>query len=241
MKKLFFITVLALSATLSARAQFFWGFQFGLYTDGSTTSVSNSDATVKGGSSFNYSLKPSIGYYFTPKFVGGLKLIYTSNSFAENDSGTSATTLTNYAINLLMGNGLDKDCMSWKVAPYLRYNALSLFQEKLRLWVELTGFVGAKYPWDKVNKCYLREKSETIYGVSLHPLVSFDIADKWMLFTNLDILSIGWEGSTKKQQYTTSSGEPYIKTTSTNTFLFQSNPTVALARIFTNIGVIKKF
>jgi len=241
MRRLLLIAILTFSASISVRAQFFYGLQFGFYFDNINDKLSEDAQTIKGGTSFNYMLKPKIGYYITPKLVTGLSLIYTSNSFAENESGKKATEIKNYLINILMGNGLDSNAMSWKVSPYIRYDIFNICKDKLKFWVELSGYVGTQYPYDTKNKYYLREQSKTIYGISLHPQISFDIADKWMLFTNLDILSFNWDGSTQYTSITLEDGRVITNKTTTNTFLFQSRPTIALARIFSNIGVIKKF
>lgn len=241
MKKLLLTALIVAAAGISARAQFFWGLQFGMYSDGLTDTYIETGDSVNGGTSFNYMLKPKIGYYITPKLVTGLSLIFTSNSFKENQSGTSATTLENYLIKLLMGNGLETNALSWKVSPYIKYNFFSICKDKIKFWAELSGYVGTKYPWDKNNRCYLKEESETIYGLAIHPQVSFDIADKWMIFTNVELLSLSWDGATKYTQVILDSGEIVTKRTTSNTFLFQSRPTIAIARLFANIGVIKKF
>lgn len=241
MKRLILLATILATFCLPAKAQFFWGLQFGFYMDGLSDKFSTSSQSIEGGTSFNYMLKPKIGYYISPRLVTGLSLIYTSNSFAENQSGRKDIDFKNYFINILMGNGLDANALSWKVSPYIRYDVFNLFKDKLKFWVELSGYAGAKYPWDAKNKYYLRDESQTIYGFTLHPLISFDIADQWMLFTNLDILSLSWDGATYKTQITVEGGEVITTTTHAGAFLFQCRPTIAIARIFTNIGVIKKF
>jgi len=248
MKRLFLIAIIAVSAALPARAQFFWGLQFGFYFDGINDTIGNSNDTsgdgnqiIKGGTSFNYMLQPKLGYYITPKLVTGLSLVFTSNSFAENESGKKATDIRNYIVNIFMGNGLDSNALSWKVSPYVRYDIFNICKDKLKFWVELSGYVGSQYPYDSKNKYFLKEQAKTIYGVSLHPMISFDIANKWMLFTNLELLSFSWEGSTQYKQVTLEGGQTGIDKTTINTFLFQSRPTIAIARIFSNIGIIKKF
>ena len=241
MKKFIVIMVIALSSAFSAKAQFFWGMQFGIYTDGGSTYYESNDLNIKNGSSFNYSVKPSIGYYITPKLVVGSKFIYTKNHFATNDTGDKSTTIWNYAFNLLMGNGLSTNCMSFKVSPYIRYNALSLFSEKLNIWIDLNGYIGGNYDIDSSTNKIVEGSGKLTYGVLLHPMISFDIADKWMLFTSLDALSIGWDGTTKKSQYKLDDGTYTTKIDRTSSFLCQCNPLMAIARCFTNIGVIKKF
>lgn len=241
MKKLIITLVIALAACSSASAQFFWGIQFGFYTDNGTTAYENNGAKIKGGTTFNYSLKPSVGYYITDRLVVGSKFVYTKNHFGANDTYSKSTTIWNYALNLLMGNGLATNCMTFKVQPYIRYKALSMFTEKLNFWVELNGYIGGNYDIDVNTNKIVPGSGKLTYGVLLHPMVSFDIADKWMLFTSVDALSLGWDGTTGKSQYKLDDGTYTTETVKSNAFLFQCNPLVAVARCFTNIGVIKKF
>ncbi|MBR1509488.1 MAG: hypothetical protein IJ623_02405 [Bacteroidales bacterium] len=234
MKKLFLIiSILALSA-FSAKAQLFYGAQFGIYTDGAAKLFDSGDKET-GRAQFNISIKPSIGYYFTPKLAAGLKLNFTSCTFSEVDESFSASSINSTVLNVLMGNGFGGDYLAWNAAPYVRYQVFSLFNEKVKLWAELDGYFGMRFSRDAEHKVDPDTRSLT-YGVELHPLVSYDIYDNYMLYTSLDFLSLSWDGSAKRE---TSVDGPYTKTTSQ--FLFQANPLVAIARAFLNIGVMKKF
>lgn len=235
MKKLFMILALAVLTASAAHAQFFYGAQFGFYTDGNAKATT--DGLERGATTYNISVKPSIGYFFTPKFVVGLKLNYTSCSYVNNDTGSLSMFDVNYYVNnLLMGNGLSRDYMSFKVSPYVRYQVFSMFDEKLKLWAELDGYWGMKYPRDTEHKIDAANRS-MIYGVELHPLVSYDIMDKYMIYTSLDFLSFSWDGEAKRN--TDSAGDPY--TDFKSTMLFQCNPLIAVAHAFINIGVMRKF
>ena len=234
MKKLLLTLALALFAAGAANAQFFYGAQFGIYTDGGTKITDSGIA--RGRAAFNISVKPSVGYYFTPKLVAGLKLNFTSCTFSDFDGSFSSSSINSFVLNLLMGNGVGGDYLSWNASPYVRYQVLALFKDKLKLWAELDGYVGMRYSRDEEHKIDPGTRSLT-YGVELHPLVSYDITDRYMLITSLDLLSFSWNGTAKR--YTPQSKEPYTQTTSQ--FLFQANPLVGIARAFVNIGLMRKF
>ena len=234
MKKLFVILALSVLTATAAKAQFFFGTQFGVFTNGGSTV--SAETTERAATSFNVSLKPSVGYYFTPKLVAGLKLIFTSCSFADNDTGSLPFNIESYAINLLMGNGLERDYMSFKVSPYVRYHVFSMFNDKLKIWAELDGYLGMKYPRDDEHKINTDGRS-MIYGIEFHPLVSYDIINNYMIYTALNFASISWDGQAKRS--TDLAGE--VSTRYTDRFLFQCNPLMAIANAFINIGVMKKF
>ena len=229
MKKIILTLCLALSLATVARAQFFYGIQFGFFTDwGSESSTGQSSGIA---SAFNYTLKPTIGYYFNDRLMAGVKFVYTSCSTNAGDGSFSPTNLRWILRNVMMGNGLDSDYMSWKVRPYMRYNALRLAKDKLKLWVELNGYVGGKVPRLDNKKLDWNSRSLT-YGVQLHPIVSYDITDKFLVFTSLDILSIGYEGTRKLDAATKST---------TGSFYCQLNPLNAIGEALLNIGIQRHF
>ena len=230
MKKILLALCLALSLTTVAKAQFFYGIQFGFFTDwGSETTKGQSGASS--GSSFNYTIKPTVGYYFNDRMMAGVKFIYTSCSTSIGDGSFSPTNLRWILRNVMMGNGLDSDYMSWKVRPYMRYNVLRLAKDKLKLWVELNGYVGGKVPRLDNKKLDWNSRSLT-YGVQLHPIVSFDITDRFLVFTSLDILSIGYDGTRKLDDATKST---------TGSFYCQLNPLNAIGEALLNIGIQRHF
>lgn len=242
MKKLFLVTVIALAAAFSANAQFFFGFQFGGYVDGANDYFPEIDYNLKGGTSFNVTIKPSVGYYFTPKLCAGVKLCYTDCSYNVNDTDVSITNIKYYLDNMLMGNGLKRNCMNWKVSPYVRYNVLSLGKEKkVKLWAELDGYAGQQMDRDPKTHALRTEETKTIYGIQLHPIISLDITRNRMLFTSLDILSFGWNGTSWKTQVKQTDGTYLTCIESQNSAQFVLMPLYALNGLFVNIGMVKIF
>lgn len=235
MKKLLFSALLVLAAAFAARAQFTYGLQFGLYTDNVSTSNSVTSATESGRSAFNYTVKPMVGYYFLPGLVAGVKFAYTNCSSTEGDTFLSATSIKSTAMNLLMGNGLGGDYRSWKVSPYLRFRTFSLLQDKLGVWVELDGYYGIHIP--RADGVLDRDAQKTIYGIEIHPLVSYDVTDRYMIYTSLDYPSFNWDVSVRRS----ANKDGSVDTKRTNTYLVQANPLVAAARAVINVGVMRKF
>ena len=236
MKKLLLVVLLSVLATTASKAQFYYGFQFGIYSDTSSTLDNGSGSVSQGGSSFNYTLKPSIGYYFTPRLTAGLKFNYTNCARNRSDSGQIASSVNGYAINLLMGNGLDTDFQSWTISPYIRYRLLSVISDKLNIWAELDGYYGMRTPRNISDNSLDVSRRKTIFGVELHPLISYDITDSFMLFTSFDLLSFSWDGTARNKTKSDTA-----ETVNENIFVLQSNPLVAVAKSLFNIGLIRKF
>lgn len=238
MKKIVLALILATLATTGAFAQkrFFYGGQFGIFTDGNSTTFSDGSPREKGATSFNFTIKPSIGYYFTPKLVGGLKFTYTNCSFAEQETGQTVFNIRSIAMNVLMGNGIEKDYESWRISPYLRYELFSLANDKLKLWLELSGYAGVRTPRDSNHKLDPTRR-KIIYGAELHPLVSYAITKKLMIFTSIDFPSIAWEGSAR----TSPVGESDTSTRYEGAFFFQANPLVAVGTSLFNLGIMRRF
>lgn len=230
MKRILLTLCLTLSLTTAAKAQFFYGIQFGFFTDWGSETAKESKSTLAA-SAFNYTLKPTIGYYFNDRLMAGVKFIYTSCSTSASQDKSSPINLRWILRNVMMGNGLDSDYMSWKVRPYARYNVLRLANDKLKLWVELNGYIGGKVPRTLDKKLDWNSRSLT-YGVQLHPIVSFDITDRFLVFTSLDILSIGYEGTRKLDDATKST---------TGSFYCQLNPLNAIGEALLNIGIQRHF
>ena len=237
MKKLFLTLILSVLMAGAAHAQFYYGLQFGIYSDTSSMTDNASGAVTPGGSSFNYTIKPSIGYYFTPRLAAGLKFAYTNCAKNRSESGQLAGDINGMVMNLLMGNGLTSDYQSWSLSPYVRYKLLSIISDKLNIWAELDGYYGIRTPRDATTGKLDEIKRKTIYGVELHPLVSYDIADNFMLYTSLDFLSFSWDGSANRR----ANYEDTVQTSKQNVFVFQANPLVAIAKSFLNIGLIRRF
>lgn len=231
MKKILLTLCMALSLATVAKAQFFYGIQFGFFTDWGNETNTSSKTSTTGTSSFNYTLKPTVGYYFNDRLMAGVKFVYTSCSTYKGESSFSPTDLRWILRNVMMGNGLDSDYMSWNVRPYMRYNVLRLAKDKLKLWVELNGYIGGKVPRLENRQLDWNSRSLT-YGVQLHPVVSFDITDRFLVYTSLDILSIGYDGSRKLDAAT----KQY-----TGSFYAQLNPLNAIGEALLNIGIQRHF
>ena len=235
MKKLLLSALLIFAAVLSARAQFTYGISFGLYSNNASTTNSGTGTTETGGASFNYSLSPTLGYYFKPGVVAGLKFNYTNCSYTSGDGFFSAASVNSMLMNLLMGNGLESDYQSWKLSPYVRVRTFSLLDDRLGVWVEVDGYYGTHTP--RTDGELNPDKAKTIFGVEIHPLVSFDVTDKYMLYTSLDYPSFSWDGSINRS----AKKDGTVDAKRTNAFLFQAKPLIAAANAVLNVGIMRKF
>ena len=239
MKKLFLTIILAVFAAGAAHAQFFYGLQFGIYSDTSAAQLNEQGSElVPGGSSFNYTVKPSVGYYFSPRLAAGVKFAYTNCARNRAESGQMVSSINSIALNILLGNGLDTDYQSWKISPYVRYQLFSLLSDKLNIWAEIDGYYGSK-TFRQADGTLNPKSRKSIHGVELHPLVSYDITPNFMVYTSLDILSFNWEGTSQNKSVGLFSDE--TQTVHENTFVLQSVPLMAVAKGILNIGIIRRF
>lgn len=241
MKKIIVLVVLSLIA-INANAQFFWGIQGGVYTDGAT--VSNPQGTTKGATNFSYVLKPSIGYYFTPRFAMGVKFVWQDSRYMSGENYSNANFIRYVYENALMGAGINRNAASFKVMPYARYKITHVLTEKLNIWAELNAYYGFGKSRDPQNGYKFEEnKVKSTYGVGLHPMISYDLTDKFMVFTTLEVASLGWDGSTTRTAILGTNGDPtgQYQYNREGAFYGLFNPINGIVRAFFNIGVCKRF
>ncbi len=209
---------------------FFIGAKFGLFND-----------WAQGGNmNFSYILRPSFGYYINDRWAVGLKLKFIDSRLKRSETGSGAVSFfdnLNYSIaTLLMGKGLANNFMSWQVNEFARYRATKLFWDKLNLWIEFNVYQGMK--WERMDNGALDGASrQFIYGAGLYPAITYNITNKWMLYTSFELLSFAYDGAVKPQFDLSG------VTTRVNqgTFTFQANPLYAIAKGIVNISIVKSF
>lgn len=161
MKRLL-LTLALIAATVGVcNAQLYIGGSIGYNIDKSK----NSDLAEAKSASFTFS--PRIGYVFNEEMLAGLKFSYQSVSIDEGITswGDDSKMITN----------------SIGVAPYLRYNFVSL--GRFTFGVETT--VAAA--WAKVKDAH---KSGFSLGLNVAPVISFGINDHWWLETCMNLFSL---------------------------------------------------
>lgn len=231
------ITVICLVAIcLTAAAQekkssMFWGLKGGIFYDAGDTVKDN--VAAKDASTLSFALKPSIGWYLNENWVIGLKGEFANSKVYQTETSTtfSNVSLRNMFSNLTLGNGLGSNYMSWKVLPYARRKICTLFTDRLNLWVELELYAGQKFTRKSTDEGGGFYKPDAIYGVSLSPMISFDLNDKFMLCLTPDL--IRWDG-----QHMTSASQG---DKNTGSFSAQFNPLYQILSGIVNISLIKRF
>ena len=213
---------------------FFWGLKGGVFLD--KGNVVDENGTVSDTpTTFSFTIKPSFGVYLSPRWVVGVKGEFSYNNndmdsgFISNvTSGFSQVSFRNVLSNMILGNGLGNNYLSWKVLPYARYKVTSLFSDKINLWMELELYAGQKFSKDTENGGY--GSPYTIFGGALSPMLSYDLNESLMLCFTPDF--IRWDGT-----FESGSG----MAANTGSFSAQLNPLYMILSGIINIGVIKRF
>lgn len=227
---LFGLTTLCLVA--SAQTKMFWGLKGGVFYDSGNSVTDN--VIEEDPSTLSFTIKPSFGWYLNPNLTVGFKGEFAdSKVYVEEGEEASffsqSMSLRNFISNLTLGNGLGSNFISWKLLPYARYRVGSMFSPKINLWVELELYAGQKFERDTENGGF--ETPNTIYGVVLSPMVSYDLNESLMLCFTPDM--IRWDGQHK---HTYSADH-----TNTHSISAQFNPLYQVLSGLFNISIIKKF
>ena len=233
MKKIIVIAITALLCMCAGAQQknssMFWGLKGGVFYD-SGKNVSDGSVS-KDPSTISFTLKPSIGWYLGSDWMIGIKGEFADSKVKGESGGSvtemSGTSLRSLISNLTLGNGFDSNYISWKVLPYARYRVLKLFNDKLNVWAELELYAGQKYARNDDGGY---AAPNTIYGVALSPMISYDITDKFMVCLTPDF--IRWDGTRDADDAGYSQ---------TGSFSAQFNPLYQILSGLFNIGIIKRF
>ena len=232
MKKILLISALAFlcvcaGAQEQISSKMFWGLKGGVFYDsGSNTSESGVSTDP---STFSFTLKPSIGWYLGQNWMVGVKGEFTDNKVKEGTSESlfSSTSIRSIVSNLTLGNGLGSNYISWKILPYARYRVCSILTDKLNVWAELEVYAGQKY--SRLSDGSF-DSPNSIYGVALSPMISYNVTDKFMVCFTPDL--IRWDGARNNN----SSGYK-----DTGSFSAQFNPLYQILSGVFNINIIKRF
>jgi len=168
-----------------------------------------------------------------------LKIKFVDSRLKKSEDGGGVTIFDNlnYTIaSLLMGKGLVNNFMSCQVNEFARYRATKLFWDKLNLWIEVNAYQGMK--WGRLDTGALDGSSrQFIYGAAIYPAITYNITEKWMLYTSFEFLSFAYDGALKPQV----DMEGVTSRVNQGTFTFQANPLYAIAKGIVNISIVKSF
>lgn len=208
------------------KSHFYWSIRFGLfYTHNSYTNPGGSASNL--GSHFSYSIKPAIGYVFSPRLSAGCTFIFSDVNFAGLDKNSFQYMIA----TAMMGGGMYVgDYLSWSISPYVRYKITKVIWDKLNLWGEFLAYGGQKFPRDEKTHELLPSQRSVEYGVKLRPMLTFDLNKNSMIFTSMEFLS--WNGSC----LVSSDGKLY-----NNSVNFQVIPIYSILSGLFSIGIIRRF
>lgn len=170
------LLVLALAfVCVLANAQFYVGGSLGA----NFASVKDDDGN-KLGTISSFSIAPEVGYSITDKIDLGLAFGFGTMG-AKPDGGDKSST------------------SAWEVAPYMRYSFVEFGKFKV--------LGKAKLYAQGVGKAeYLAATGEyTEFGLNIAPMLTYDISDKFVLFTDLNFLGFGFSYNKVKDDNSTTS------------------------------------
>jgi hypothetical protein len=177
MRKVIFSAMVALSSATMASAQLFVGGSVGFDGSGTTTPIgADKDEEYRG--SFAWRVSPTVGYSLSDNFLVGLTLGFGTNAANTSSSRTIGGTTTESSTSTF----------GWSVAPFARYTALTFgnfgFAAEARV-----GIVGTSAK-SKVAGTSTDDPSTLGFGISVVPVLTYNLSDRVQLFTNLNFLNL---------------------------------------------------
>lgn len=214
MKKTFFIAILIMAA-ITAKAQFYIGGSLGIYEN----SAKNAQDKKVGFSYLNFSVAPELGYNLSEKLDIGFSLgIQTNNR-------KSYHFIPDEISSKIISTGIG-------ISPYVRYSFLKFgnFDILGKLAFNFTNSTSKFY--DAVGN-QNDERTSTIIGANIAPLLFYNLSDRIALYTQLNFLGLDCSKTTEKTD-----GD---KTGSSTVFNFGADTDNAVTFNQIRIGFVYKF
>ncbi len=185
MKKSIVAMAALLMAATAVNAQIYLGGSVGF---GST---SIKPETGDKGTSSNWNITPTVGYYLNDRFDIGLDL--------NLGSTTDKTPITGST------NEVKLTSSPWKVTPFARYSFFQVgkFEAIAKLAVD---FGGGKTEREYSTTPDANTSTKyTKWGINLSPVLAWSLTDNVVLYTTSDILTLGYNSTKVKDGDKTSS------------------------------------
>jgi hypothetical protein len=198
-KKVFLVmAVILLTSIFSADAQMFLGGSFGVDLGvGKNSSTSNGTTTSTDDPMvLGFSLSPKFGYYAKPKLIVGGEAefgFYTSTN--KNDPANERKT----------------SMLGWAIGPFVRERVGEW--NKLSIWLESSAGVLGFSSKTKVANTTTDGPSALGFGISVLPVVSYNLSHNLGIELTCDFLSIGFVSYT-----VTTKGDTWKRKVSSSTF-----------------------
>lgn len=229
MKKVLFTLAVVLGMATAAQAQLVIGGGVGFNGGTNKTTLNGNWGDQAKFSNFGFTIAPTIAYDINDNMEVGATLSFTyseSTNFAQitNVSGTEATKSAKDNVN---------SDFSWSINPYFRYR---LFDVKgFGFWLQAKAELGTslesktKY-YAYGNDSYLPNRSQAVADAMneprpghkysrfngagyIQPVLTYGINEHWIIYSELDLLSVGVWGSVQKTTEEFIPGSTTIKTT----------------------------
>jgi hypothetical protein len=181
MKQIILSIAIALSGILSAHAQCYIGGSLNL----NVSSQSVEQLNKKANPSYSFSLSPEIGYSINEKMDIGL-------SFSMGFSSSKTSSIGMSWEGMWEGITQNSKTESYQINPYFRYSFLKW--KKFNLLGEADVYAGInkiKYEYSNVEKD-VRETKQTSWGANIHPVLIYNLSDKWALLSHLNFFRFGF-------------------------------------------------
>ena len=221
MKKVFIVCIALFTAVVAGHAQFFIEGNVGVSS--SEDKITVGKITHNRSSDLFFSVSPKAGYWLNERIAVGIGLSYIgqaadnqiiSQNNPEQETGVKGT-------HSLFG---------FSVFGRYQLYRMQKFSVLVECAVDMSGG-GNKNTSESVTK---KTQSETLFGINVFPLLSYDLTDRFSLITTCDFLSLGFNSHTVKSE------ESDLKMTANNWGLnAQSSVFDNLSDI--SIGFIYKF
>jgi len=181
MKKTISSIIITLFGLISANAQYYIGGSLSLNVSSQSVEQMNN----KSNPSYSFSLSPEIGYSLNEKMDIGLLF----------SIGTSSSKISSIGLNpdgYWIGFTNDSNTKSFQISPYFRYS----FVKWKRF--NLLGSINAQLSSAKIkseDSSFWESSSEskqTSWGVTIHPVLIYDLSDRWALISHLNFFRFGF-------------------------------------------------
>jgi hypothetical protein len=221
MKKIFAVIVFALATVNVCNAQFFVGGELGVWgsTRKTKTTAGGVTTDVKQPSSFELQVGPKFGYFFNDKWSIGLTLLYNFEQQTTHGATKVKTIEHNFG---------GSPYVRWAFAKAKKFSFIA--EGTVDIW----GGIGYTNPSNNT-----KTRSLTV-GVSIAPVITYDLGEHFVLETRLDFLSLGY-AHRRSKTITTIAGVETSAVDVRNNFEFSVDYDNILTTGAITIGMIYKF
>ena len=219
MKKVIIVCVVLIAAVLTSNAQVFVGGGLGVDFNGGK--YKGGSVSIDSPSKFSFNFTPKVGFYLNDNFAIGLEV------------GLSSTTTKTPKEIYGWSDDRKVSSFGWEVGAFARYNLLGT--ERLSLLLEGTLGVGGEKSKTKQGSTTQDGDSETMFGISVLPVLQYSLTDRLCLEMSCDFLRWGFLSSTVKD------ADDYGLKITTNSFGFGVNSGTLSVISILNLGLIFKF